>query len=111
MTFNAIKVVMITAWRKCQDGYYSDAKEILLCLLQEQLLDVSQKEFLLESNMLLSEIYLLLLYCQIAVPSYSLHFDSKNLHNSNHQNSRLESTKLGPLQLGINVVKLTMIIL
>ena len=62
MTFNAIKVVMITAWRKCQDGYYSDAKEILHCLLQEQLLDVSKKEFTLESNMLLSEIYLLFFY-------------------------------------------------
>ena len=107
MTFNAIKVVMITAWRKCQDGYYSDAKEILHCLLQEQLLDVSKKEFTLESNMLLSEIYLLFLYCQVAISSYSLHFDSKNPPKSNHQNSRLESTKLGPLQLGLNVVKLT----
>ena len=107
MSTKTIRVVLMTAWKKCQNGYYKDAKEILCCLLQEPFLDVSRVESTFENNMLLSETYFLLMHCEIVFQTRSTYCNSKYTTKSNIQKKFNEITQLGPLQIGIKVFQLT----
>lgn len=110
MSINAVKVLLNTAWRKYHDGRRSDVYKILVCLLQDPLLDASGANSTLEYQVLTSEINLLLLHCRIEDQKPDEEIKSLKPLSSRQQNSqsnRMEVFQHSSLLMGLNLAKST----
>ena len=103
---------MGTAWAKYHQGKFDDACKIAVHILQEQLLQDLQGAPI-HFQVMLSEIRMLILYCQIREkPSKQLSMRTvKGVENLHHmpqfRNHGKEVIEHGPLQTALSIVKLT----